>query len=291
MHVDEIETSPDLVHRLVGDQFPRWAALPVALVDSYGTDHGIYRLGDSLSVRLPRVESATGQAEREGRWLPRLAPHLSLAVPVQLVRGRPACGYPFEWSVYEWLPGANVDGSFADLDNAAADLARFVRSLRAVDTVDAPARERGSRGGPLRDLDDRVRAAVGALGNRIDARAARRVWDEAIEAPGWSEDSWVHGDLLPGNLIVSGGRLSAVIDWGCLAAGDPATDLLPAWNLFSGRDRASFRAALGADGAAWARGRGWALSQAVQALPYYWTTNPGMVRQALIACRQLGVVS
>ena len=290
MHVDEVETSPDLVHRLLSDQFPMWARVPVSLVDSYGTDHDIYRLGTSLSVRLPRRVSRRARPSARANGC-RAWRRTSRSRFRFRLRGRPACGYPFDWSVSRWLPGANADGGLADLDEAAVDLAQFVRSLRAVATVDAPSRSRGSRGGPLRDLDDRVRAAVDALGDRIDGSAALRGWDEAIEAPGCPEDVWVHGDLLPGNLIVSGGRLSAVIDWGCLAVGDPATDLLPAWNVFSGSSRTTFRAAIEPDEAAWARGRGWALSQALLALPYYWTTNPGMVRRALIACREMGVMS
>jgi aminoglycoside phosphotransferase (APT) family kinase protein len=129
-----------------------------------------------------------------------------------------------------------------------------------------------------------VRRAVAELGDRVDAAAVLRAWDESLAAPGWTgPEVWFHGDLLPGNLLVSGGRLSAVIDFGGLAVGDPACDLLPAWNLFRGESRRAFLAAVGADEAARLRGRGWALVQAAVALPYYWDTNPGIVRQALHA--------
>jgi len=100
----------------------------------------------------------------------------------------------------------------------------------------------------------------------------------------------VHGDLLPGNLLVVDGRLSAVIDWGGLNVGDPACDLQPAWNMFTGdagSSRIRFRAELNVDDASWLRGRGWALYQAVSALPYYWDTNPGMIRQASHALAQV----
>jgi aminoglycoside phosphotransferase (APT) family kinase protein len=107
----------------------------IEAVASYGTDHDIYRLGDHLAVRLPRIGWATGQAAKEAEWLPRLAPHLPLAVPVQLAMGHPAAGYPFSWSVYEWLPGENANGTIGDLDQAAADLAAFVSALRQVDTA------------------------------------------------------------------------------------------------------------------------------------------------------------
>ena len=281
MHAGEVETGTALVRRLVAGQFPQWAELPIEPVVSYGTDHDIYRLGDGLAARLPRIEWAAGQAAKEAEWLPKLAPHLPLAVPVQLAAGRPAEGYPFAWSVYAWLPGENANGTIGDLGRAAVDLAAFVRALRGVDTTGAHPRRSHSRGAPLADLDDAVHRAIAELGARIDGSAAVRSWEESLAAPAWDDpEVWVHGDLLPGNLLVTGGRLSAVIDWGCLGVGDPACDLQPAWNVFTGESRARYREELEADDASWLRGRGWSLFQAVVALPYYWETNPGMIRQA-----------
>ncbi len=288
MHADEVETDVALVRRLLAGQFPRWAGLPIDPVESYGTDHDIYRLGDHLAARLPRIGWATAQARTEATWLPRLAPQLPLALPVQLARGRPAEGYPFEWSVYEWLPGENANGTIGDLEQAAVDLAGFVRALRRVDTTGAHPRHPNGRGGPLVQHDEQVRRSVAELGGRVDADAALRSWRASLEAPAWDgPEVWVHGDLLPGNLLVVGGRLSAVIDFGGLNVGDPACDLQPAWNLFAGPSRARFRDELEVDDASWLRGRGWALSQAVVALPYYWDTNPGMVRQASHAVAQV----
>jgi aminoglycoside phosphotransferase (APT) family kinase protein len=281
MHADEAATDAALVRRLLAAQLPQWADLPVALVDSYGTDHDVYRLGEHLAARLPRVAWAAGQAATEARWLPRLAPHLPLRVPVPLARGLPGEGYPFEWSVVGWLPGSDANGTLADLDRAALDLAAFVTALRGVDTAGAPPRPPGRRGGPLGEVDAQVRRSVTELGDRVDAAAVLRLWDDALAAPAWGgAEVWVHGDLLPGNLIVDGGRLSAVIDWGALAVGDPAADLQPAWVVFSGASRQRFRGALGADDASWRRGRGWSLFQAVSALPSYRQTNPDMVAQA-----------
>jgi aminoglycoside phosphotransferase (APT) family kinase protein len=288
MHPDEIETDVGLVRRLLAGQFPQWADLAIAQVDSYGTDHDIYRLGDELAARLPRIGWATRQAAKEREWLPRLAPQLTLAVPVQLAMGHAAEGYPFAWSVYVWLPGENANGTIDDLDRAAVDLARFVEALRAVDTTGAHRRSPGARGAPLGELDDAVRRSIAELGDRIDGVAALRSWNESLEAPAWSGDEvWVHGDLLPGNLLVVDGRLSAVIDFGSLNVGDPACDLQPAWNVFAGASRERFRAELQVDDASWLRGRGWALCQAVLALPYYWDTNAGMVRQASNALAQV----
>ncbi|MFF4779197.1 aminoglycoside phosphotransferase family protein [Microtetraspora fusca] len=288
MHADEIHTDVDLVRRLIADQFPQWADLAIEPVTSYGTDHDIYRLGDHLSVRLPRIGWATGQAAKEARWLPTLAPHLPLAVPVQVAAGQPAEDYPFTWSIYEWLPGQNANGTIRDLDQAAADLAAFIKALRRVDTAGAHPRPPHARGGPLAEHDEGVRRSIAQLGDRIDGAAALRSWQESLEAPTWDQPQvWVHGDLLPGNLLVTDGRLSAVIDFGGLNVGDPACDLQPAWNVFAGENRRRFRDEVGADDASWLRGRGWALLQAVIALPYYWDTNPGIVRQTTHALTQV----
>jgi aminoglycoside phosphotransferase (APT) family kinase protein len=288
MHPGEVVTTPALVRRLLADQFPTLVALPLDLVDSYGTDHDIYRLGEHLAVRLPRIGWAAGQATKEARWLPRLAPQLPLALPVQVALGQPAEGYPFEWSICEWLPGENANGTIRDLDQAAGDLAAFVTALRQIDTSDAGLRPARARGAPLAELDEDVRRALAALGDRVDRSATTRLWEESLASPPWSgAEVWVHGDLLPGNLLVVDGQLSAVIDFGGLHVGDPACDLQPAWNLFAGSSRSRYREELAVDDASWIRGRGWVLYQAVMALPYYWNTNPGMVRQALHALAEV----
>src|SRR5688572_21561894 len=182
MHADEVDTSVGLVRRLLAEQFPRWAGLPIEPVESYGTDHGIYRIGAHLAARLPRIGWARKQAAKEAEWLPKLAPHLPLAVPVQLARGQPAAGYPFEWSIYEWLPGENANGTIVDLDQAAVDLAAFVRALREVDATDAPPRPPLARGAPLAVLDEHARRSIADLGDRIHGNAALRSWEESLEA-------------------------------------------------------------------------------------------------------------
>jgi aminoglycoside phosphotransferase (APT) family kinase protein len=288
MHADEVTTDAALVRRLLADQFPHWADLPVTLVDSYGTDHDIYRLGEFLSVRLPRIGRATRQAAREAEWLPRFAPWLPLAVAVPLAIGHPAAGYPFDWSVYEWLPGENANGTIDDLERAAVDLAAFVIALRGIDTTGAHERAPHSRGAPLVELDGSVRASIAQLGTRIDGAAALRLWQAALDAAPWAgPDQWLHGDLLPGNLLTVDGRLTAVIDFGCLNVGDPAADLQPAWNVFAGPSRGRFRAELDVDDASWLRGRGWTLYQAVSGLAYYWDTSPGMVAQTAHALAEV----
>jgi aminoglycoside phosphotransferase (APT) family kinase protein len=283
MHADELETDASLVRRLLAAQFPRWADLPIEPVPSAGTDNAIYRLGAELAVRLPRIARAAGQVEKEQRWLPALAPHLPLAVPVPLAMGGPVEEYPLPWAVVPWLEGqeATVE-RIRDQREAALDLASFIAALQAIDAGDGPPAgdHNFRRGVPLARRDAQVRAAIAAADGMTDARALTSAWERALRAPVWDRPPvWVHGDLMPGNLLVRDGRLSAVIDFGGLGVGDPACELIVAWNLLSGESRNVFRAALAIDDATWARGRGWALT-AVIALPYYRDTNPVIVAYA-----------
>jgi aminoglycoside phosphotransferase (APT) family kinase protein len=278
MHADEVSTDPRLVRRLLAAQFPQWAGLPVRPVPSAGTDNALYRLGPDLAVRLPRIDWAVGDVAKEQRWLPRLAAQLPLAVPVPVGEGRPGEGYPWPWSVYRWLPGEDAAGGrLGDLAEAAIDLAGFVTALHRIEVPGPLDTASTSRGVPLALRDAATRVAIDALADSIDGGAATDAWEAALAAPAWhGSPVWAHGDLTPGNLLVEQGRLSAVIDFGALNVGDPAVDLLPAWNLFSGRDREVYRAALAVDDATWERGRGWALSVALIALPYYRHTNPAI---------------
>jgi aminoglycoside phosphotransferase (APT) family kinase protein len=278
MHDDEVEIDEPLVRRLLAEQLPAWAALPLARVESSGTDNAMFRLGDDMAVRLPRRPASTAQVEKEQRWLPRLAPHLPLEIPSPLAAGTPGEGYPFAWSVYRWLEGeaATVE-RWGDSSAVATDLAGFVVALRGIDLAGGPrpGAHNFYRGVPLASRDAFTRTAIDALQGKIDTVAVIAAWEAALAAPEWSGGLvWIHGDLAPGNLLVDRGRLHGVIDFGGLGVGDPAVELMPAWNLFSGDARAAFRAAVEVDDAAWSRGRGWALTVALVQLPYYETTNP-----------------
>lgn len=282
MHADEANVDADLVRRLVRGQFPEWADLPVERVASGGTVNAIYRLGDTLTVRLPLTSSGTRDLERERRWLPRLAPALPVRIPTVVANGGPAEGYPWPWSVHEWIDGVTaVEGRLALPERLAGDLAGFVTAMRAVGLDDGP---RAYRAGPLGTVDRATRAATEDLRRTdepFDAEAVIAAWNEALAAPAWSTDPcWVHSDLMPGNLLLAEGRLTAVIDFATAGIGDPACDLIPAWNLLPSVARQAFRDAVDVDEGTWARGRGWALSMAVIQLPYYRATNPTMSANA-----------
>ncbi|MFD4946560.1 aminoglycoside phosphotransferase family protein [Streptomyces sp. NPDC058239] len=275
MHADEPDIDVALVHRLIAGQFPQWAGPAVEPVASAGTSNAMYRLGEDMVVRLPRIAGAARDVEKEHRWLPRLAPLLPAPIPVPLGRGMPAAGYPWHWSVYRWLEGGNpAVGHIADPGSLAADLAEFITALHRIDPTDGPPSYRSE---PLGARDVATRAAIRELRRVVDAEAAVAAWEAALRAPERTGPAvWIHADLQPGNLLITDGRLSAVIDFGCLGLGDPAVDLIAAWYLLPADARGIFRTALNADDAAWARGRGWALSTALGELRHYRDMNPPM---------------
>ncbi|GAA3033449.1 putative kinase, aminoglycoside phosphotransferase (APT) family [Actinokineospora globicatena] len=265
----EVTITTALVRDLVAAQFPQWADLPVAPVSTQGVDNATYHLGADMSVRLPRFARWEGQVEREQTWLPRLAPHLPLTVSQPLERGVPGQGYPLPWSIYRWLDGDRVDPDRLDERQAATDLAAFLGALWSIDTAGGPPPEwsNGFRGVDLDDvsyspvvawvLQQKIDALVGV----VDTDAITAVWERGLAAPKWARPGvWIHGDPAASNLLGDGPRITAVIDFGTLAVGDPASDLIAAWTVLTPRGRDVFRAALDVDDATWARGRVWGLS-------------------------------
>jgi aminoglycoside phosphotransferase (APT) family kinase protein len=214
MHAGEVDIDAALVRRLLSIQFPHFADLPITPVRSTGTVNAIYRLGDTLCVRLPRVSTWAAGVERELTWLPELAPHLSLAIPEPVARGLPTDEYPFTWAIFRWIEGHPYDDVVQDERQAAADLAQFVAELRRIDPTGAPPAGRK----PLRALDSATRAAIDASRSAINADAATTAWEAALETTPWDGNRvWIHTDLLRPNLLVDRGRLRAVIDFGGLA--------------------------------------------------------------------------
>ncbi|MDG9723028.1 MULTISPECIES: aminoglycoside phosphotransferase family protein [unclassified Streptomyces] len=284
-----IDTS--LVRRLVDRQFPQWARLPLRLLEQAGSDHVIHRLGEELTVRLPRHAGAIGQAGKELEWLPRLAPHLPLAVPVPVAVGEPGLGYPWPWAVTRWLDGevATV-GALADSCETAVELAGFLSALQRFEPEEAAAARslvEDPTVQPLAARDEATRAAITEVGGAFDRAAMTELWDAALSVPAWGRPPvWFHGDFHTGNLLTVDGRLSAVIDFGGLGIGDPARDLTIAFTLMSAVPRTAFRAALGVDDATWTRGRGWALATGLNAYVSYAATNPGVAAQTTRQIRQ-----
>lgn len=289
MHDDEVPVDETLVRALLSEQMPDLADEPLAIVEPWGTDNAIWRLGDDLVVRLPRIGWATGQVDRERRWLPLLAPHLSTPIPEPVAVGEPGAGYPWAWAVHRWLPGepAALD-RMTDPLQFAGDLARFVTELQTLSTLGAPPARNRAR--PLLAYDDATRAAIAGAAHLIDARAALAVWEEALAAPPHDGPPvWVHGDL-EGNCLLADGRLGGIVDWGSACAGDLAVDIQVVWStLFDATGRRRFLDRLAVDDATLARSRGAAINQACAALPYYLDTYPLIVERSRHKLTALGV--
>ena len=276
IHVHEIDIDTSLVQQLLIAQFPQWREMSIRLEKSAGSDHVIYRLGVNMCVRLPRTSDAATQVEKEQKCLPKLA-SMPLAIPMPLAKGAPSQNYPYSWSVYHWIEGVNIaDNKIAkeisESHQAANDLAQFLISLQKIDSDGAPFSRRGQS---LLTQDTEVRSAIESLRDLIDAKKAIKIWEDSLQVPAWNKPPrWVHGDLLPTNLLAQNGKLSAVIDFGLCGIGDPACDLIAAWSIFSADARKVFRDKIAVDEATWMRGRGWALSIALIIIPYYQTSNP-----------------
>lgn len=290
MHVNEVDTDVSLVRRLLATQFPQWADLHIEFVRSAGTSNALYRLGNDMVVRLPRIPKASLQVQKEQQWLPQLAPHLPLAIPTPLAMGIPGEGYPWDWSIYQWLEGETMSINNVADPQQAIDLAHFLKALHQIDTTGAPPPEEhnSTRGEHLITRDEQTRGLIAQLKDTFDAEAMTKIWDAALNAPVWDKPPvWVHGDLLQGNILIQNGRLSAVIDFGLLGIGDPACDVMAAWTLLSSETRQLFRETLEVDDATWLRARGWALWAGMVAYPYYKLSNPtlaGIAQRAVIEC-------
>jgi aminoglycoside phosphotransferase (APT) family kinase protein len=273
MPAADVEISLDLVRLLLAEQHPDLAGRPLAVLAS-GWDNLIVQLGDSLLLRLPRRAAAAELVRHEQRWLPELAPRLPLPIPAPIRFGRPGLGYPWAWSVVPLLPG-HIAAHMPPTDlGAAADLlGRFLGTLHAPAAGDHP--RNPVRGVPLAARDAVTVARIAELDGAIDGVAARRCWREALTVPPWTGlPVWLHGDLHPANVLVDSGTLSAIIDFGDITAGDPATDLAVAWMLLPNTEHAALRSGYQStnetpiDDATWARARGWTLTLSVAFLAH-----------------------
>ncbi len=218
------------------------------------------------------------------------ASKLPLPIPVPVALGQPGEGYPWQWSIYQWLPGEPLSAlRLSDTRGLAQSLASFLKALQRIDPSGGPrpSADNFHRGGPLRTYDRQTREAISLLRTRIDAEAATRVWEAALATLHDGAPTWLHGDISSGNLLIENGELARVIDFGCLAVGDPACDLAIAWTWMDGRGRAAFRSALSFDEGMWARGRGWALWKLLLTCAGLAGGHPGSESQSFIALEEV----
>ncbi len=288
MHDDEVVISDETVRGLIEDQLPAHASDPIVRLAPTGTDNQLFRLGEDLVIRMPRIPGAASAPAWEHRWLPALAPHLSIPIPAPLVLGRPGHGYPWAWTVVPWFDGQEPTPASIDLDEWAVGLGSFVRELRRVPAMNAPVKDEG-RGGPLASLDEWVRRWTARVDpSVVDRQAVLALWEDALAAPAWSgEPVWFHGDLHEGNLVVRDGRLRAVIDWGVAGRGDPAVELNVMWGFLPESVAELYRDTVGLDAAAYRRGRGHALAPAISGVTYYRDSAPHLSALGLAAVQAL----
>lgn len=279
-----LEINETLVHELIASQFPQWKDLVIKPVARSGWDNKTFHLGNSMTVRMPTALEYASQVEKEQKWLPKLAPLLTVKIPEPLAMGAPGTNYPFNWSIYSWLEGETPSiKNNSEFCTLAYDLACFLRELESIDAAGGPVAGTHSfyRGGLLCHYDSQMREAIELLKHKIDTKIATEIWETALSTSWNGSPVWVHGDISRGNLLVTSGKLSGVIDFGQLSIGDPACDLAIAWTLFEGNSRKVFRAQLPFDSGTWARGRAWALWKAMISASGQANTNSYEAEQCL----------
>lgn len=268
MIYDKVEITKELVSQLIKEQFPQWSNLSITKVEPSGIDNVTFRLGKEMSVRLPSKSQYASQVQKEQKWLPVLAQYISLEIPKPIAMGNLTEQYPFNWSVYKWIDGEsanNLSADNLDLEEIAYQLAQFLNELHKIDPDGGPlpGSQNFYRGGDLKVYDAETRSAIEKLRSFIDYKEANKEWEVALSSHWSKEPVWVHGDLSAGNILVKDKKLNAVIDFGCMAIGDPACDLTICWTLLNDKSRDIFHNNLKLDEATWQRARGWALWKAL----------------------------
>lgn len=278
MHKDEVEINDTIVTKLIREQFLQLTDLPIQRLSTIGTVNTIYRLGNEYCIRLPRLDWAEKALHNEWMVLPNILEGITLNVPKVIEIGKPAVYYPFSWGIYQWIEGGTYDNTLADERETAVELAQFITELHNIEPdTGTPVAGRA----PLPELDEITVNTIAECKNDIDTNKALKIWKDLLYTEPWTGKSvLIHADLLKPNLIVSQGKLSAVIDFGSAGAGDPAFDVIPAWAVFTDRTRAMFKNLLNIDEPVWKRAKAYALHQALLIIPYYRETNPAFVNQA-----------
>ncbi|MFE3826117.1 aminoglycoside phosphotransferase family protein [Streptomyces sp. NPDC059092] len=283
MHANQLTVPPETVRTLVDQQFPEWRSLPVRSVTAQGTANAIFRIGDRFAARFPLesadVESTLRRLESEAEAARELACRTRFPTPEPVVLGEPGAGYPLPWSVQTWLPGdVATDEDPGESVEFARDVAALIADLRQIDTRGRTFAGTG-RGGDLRSHDAWMETCFRNSEQLLDVRRLRHLWATSRSLPrGAAEDVMTHGDLIPGNVLVSAGRLAGILDVGGFGPADPSLDLVSAWHVLEAGPRQVLRDHLRCDGLEWERGRAWAFVQAMGLVWYYAESNPPMSR-------------
>jgi aminoglycoside phosphotransferase (APT) family kinase protein len=280
MHPDQLSVKVETVQERVASQFPEWSGLPITGIASQGTVNALFRIGDQLVARFPLQPAAVDETRRwlesEAEAAGELLGRTPFATPEAVAIGEPGADFPLPWSVQTWLPGTTAtEVDPGDSVAFAEDLATFIKAVRSIDTH-GRGFARSGRGGDLRAHDAWMQTCFQHSRHLLDVPRLRRMWAQFRELPRVAADVMTHGDLIPGNVLVSNGRLSGVLDVGGLGPADPALDLVGAWHLLETKPRQVLRECLASDDLEWQRGKAWAFEQAMGVVWYYVDSNPVM---------------
>lgn len=255
----EITIDEQLIRSLLEEQFPELANMPLAYLNE-GWDNVMYRLGETLLIRLPRRQMAVPFIEREQRWLLQLAPHLPLPVSAPKHLGGPQGNYPWPWSIVSWQAGKMA----ATQTIQSAEAIKLVEFLKALHSIAVPsdAPLNPHRTSPLATKAEGTMQRLERFTEQgLITRKMIDYWQRAEQITCPTEQRClIHGDLHPKNILANEGVLTAIIDWGDFTLGDPATDLAIIWMLFSDASvRSSALSRYKADELLVGRAIGWAI--------------------------------
>ena len=259
--MDNIKIDKNLVKKLIAEQFPQWESLPIHAVAQSGWDNRTFHLGEEMVIRLPSDKEYEPQIEKEYRWLPSLSKQLSFQITQPIALGKPSSTYPWHWSINRWIEGESASRqNIHDIKCFAEALGKYLREFQSLDATGGPLAGAHNfyRGGSLNAYDHEMRLAIPKIKNSHEQSLAALLWQEALDSEWHLSPVWVHGDIAVGNILVRSGRLHGIIDFGQLAIGDPACDLVIAWNFFSSEERSVFKNAVQLDNDTWIRALGWA---------------------------------
>lgn len=259
--------TPTLAKKLITTQFSEYAHLTVREVEQQGHDNRTYRLGKDMIIRMPIAENYALKVPKEQELLPKLAKHLSIKIPTPIKMGKPSADYPYPFSIYKWLDGRSANHVTLDnktLENIALSLATFLKELQEITDVDGPkpGQHNWWRGDLLSIYDKDAREQIANLEYVIDSNSALDLWEIACATQWNKKPVWIHGDFAAGNILIKNNKLSGIIDFGGMAVGDPACDLVIAWTYLSGKARETFMRKINLDTDSWTRARAWALWKA-----------------------------
>jgi len=279
--------TPELAHKLIQEQFPEYSHLPITSVEKQGHDNRTYRLGEKMLIRMPSAEHYSLKVAKEQELLAKLAPYLSINIPVPIKMGTPSKIYPYPFSIYKWIEGTSVNLVSLDndsLEQLAFDLSHFLKELQAIDKVDTlkPGQHNWWRGDHISVYDKDAREQIAKLSHIIDSERSIDLWKRACKTRWNKKPVWVHGDIAIGNILVKDGKFSAVIDFSGISVGDPACDLVIAWTFFKRKAREVFIKEMNLDEDAWLRAKAWALWKATFEL-----CEPDQASEKILANKKL----